>query len=649
MIHTLLFQPALSVAFTLTAFGLIIWPGYAVLHLLGLGRHRWEASALAGPSVTLALWIVVMSGAVWASIPLHRVSGPVWIVSFLLTTLGIGLRISVRRQLSAEPHDGRRRMLCWLIAIVLAIAAIPSTIHYGLGIFASSVCQDAWNYIAAADYFSHFARGVEGGLNPLDQYGSLFMNSRNASSVLLAHLASGLSVPTAEVISLYCLLVLFANCCALIAFASTVFGEFKQIVAFVLFAGFGVPLLIVTYGNFDQMLLLPLLPLVAALALKAGRGDSPISSGVAIGILFAASIFAYVEMAVLGLIVAATFIVAPGEKLRSNLLRAIGSLCVVIPVTAILTWPGMSSLAAFFVSQYSIAVQAGVRPGDGALANWLLRREFLNLHWFGALLALVSVLAAITASGAWFERKRWAVVVALLGVTGLISYFLFFEKYLYAVYKIASVNFWMVSFFTVAGAERVLRLVNQRSSIAFRLASSVALISAVLSIVLTSAVIETRLSANAIHQKGYREAATLAAVIGGTPTVLSVRDEAANQWAVFHLAAVPLLISPYRSTMGQPEVLPFMNRAKPIDLASVEFIITDHDEAIRSTVTGAHLIWDGQTYSLWKLDGGNWTVTAHGGLYNDAVDLRGLAEAQQSTRDLFLRQTLLRKSERDSR
>jgi hypothetical protein len=88
--------------------------------------------------------------------------------------------------------------------------------------------------------------------------------------------------------------------------------------------------------------------------------------------------------------------------------------------------------------------------------------------------------------------------------------------------------------------------------------------------------------------------------------------------------------------MGQPEVLPFMNRAKAFDLTSVQFIITDHDETIRSTVTGAHLIWDGQTYSLWKLDGGNWAVTAVDGVYNDTVHLNGLAEVQQSTASGFV-------------
>ena len=41
---------------------------------------------------------------------------------------------------------------------------------------------------------------------------------------------------------------------------------------------------------------------------------------------------------------------------------------------------------------------------------------------------------------------------------------------------------------------------------------------------------------------------------------------------VFRVAAVPPRLSPYRSRMGQPEVLPFMNRAKAIDATYVEFI-----------------------------------------------------------------------------
>src|ERR1700686_3119897 len=100
MIGTVLFQPLLSLLAALTAFMLMVWPGYALLHMLGHGRHRWPAAQFAGPAVTLALWIIVLSGAAWASIPLHRFSGPIWIASLLLASLGIALRLSVNRQIA---------------------------------------------------------------------------------------------------------------------------------------------------------------------------------------------------------------------------------------------------------------------------------------------------------------------------------------------------------------------------------------------------------------------------------------------------------------------------------------------------------------------------------------------------------------------
>src|SRR5258708_18140847 len=98
MMHDILFQPLLSIIALLSAFMLMIWPGYALLHMLGHGRHRWPAALFAGPAVTLALWIIVLSGSAWASIPLHRISGPVWISSLLLAVLGIAPPIFLKRQ-----------------------------------------------------------------------------------------------------------------------------------------------------------------------------------------------------------------------------------------------------------------------------------------------------------------------------------------------------------------------------------------------------------------------------------------------------------------------------------------------------------------------------------------------------------------------
>jgi hypothetical protein len=40
VVNYLLFQPALSGALALGSFVVMIWPGYALLHLFGFGRHR---------------------------------------------------------------------------------------------------------------------------------------------------------------------------------------------------------------------------------------------------------------------------------------------------------------------------------------------------------------------------------------------------------------------------------------------------------------------------------------------------------------------------------------------------------------------------------------------------------------------------------
>jgi hypothetical protein len=77
------------------------------------------------------------------------------------------------------------------------------------------------------------------------------MNTRNASSALLAHLAMELHVQADEVLSPFCLLVLFANCSALIAFARTAFEELRLTVSFVLIAGFVAPALIIYFSNLD--------------------------------------------------------------------------------------------------------------------------------------------------------------------------------------------------------------------------------------------------------------------------------------------------------------------------------------------------------------------------------------------------------------
>jgi hypothetical protein len=618
MLSASLFQPLPSAFIVLAAFFVMIWPGYALLHLLGHGRHRWSAALFAGPAVTLALWIIFLSGAAWASIPLRLVSGPVWIATLLLAALGIVLRISVNRQIAG---DDRPRLL-WLIAAVVPLLIMPATLHYGLGDFVNSTYPDAWSYVMVADYLSAVARGAEGGLSAAHQYASHLMNTRNASPAILAHLAIGLGgVKADQAMALFCLLALFANVSALIAFARTIFGRAEPAACLALLAGLGWPANIVFAGNFDQLLLLPLLPLIAALALRAGAGVRLWSASVVIGILGAAALFAYVELAFLGMVVAMAFVIPPDTGLRPAIGRAVLVCCIVVPIVVILTWPGFEALMHMLTSQYAMASGA-VRPGEGyfgGLASPLrlpaavsaVGGEFPHMRWSGLPWTIGAILCAVTLAGAWHERRRWSVILAFAVIVAAFIRFAYLEHYSYGAYKIVSVNIWMLGFLTVAGGIWLAGRVTPRLP---KRVTKAALIAAVLFVVtLDRTIVQAtvvRYKHNALEQTRYREALTIAAIVKDAPTLLSVRDDVANEWAVFYLSDPPLLIAPYRRYMAQAHVIPFMERAKAVDPSGIRYIVTDHSDAVRSPLTGARRVWDGQAYSLWSVDDPNWAIIA---------------------------------------
>jgi hypothetical protein len=623
VINYMLFQPTLSVALALACFAFMIWPGYALLHLMGFGRHRWPLAAFASAPLTLALWIIAMSGAAWASIPLAKFSTPVFILMVLLAALGIALRISVRRSIDIESSEQHyRRILLWLISALLPFVIMPTLFRFGLGIFANSTFADGWSYITIADYLEHVPRGTEGGLSPLHQYASHMMNVRNASAALLGHLSMLFGVQADEMLTLYSLIVLFANACALSAFAGTMFDRTRPATNFLLISGYVMPALVLYFANLDQLLLLPLLPLIATIAVKSATDGNMVRASVLLGIFLAAATYAYIEMAFLGGTIALSFMALPDERIRASLARVVIAAIIIIPVALLLTWPALSPLIDMLKGQYASAMMA-VRPGEGFFSDWFLP-AFTRSRMGGLLMCVSAVLFALVVTGSWTERRRWTVHLALAAVTALCLYFTFHEVYLYGTYKILSVNFWLLCFFAVAGGECAVTALQRASwsglGRLYNTAPSAVLVALIALVAFKS---QGGQHLNGLQQINYREAAEFTETIGSSPTLVSVRDDVANEWAVFYFSRAPAMINPYRTYMAQPHVLPFLARAKAVDLAGVRYIVTDHDSDIRSTVTGARLIRDGQIYSLWQVDGGDWTVTANGGVHNDRVYLSG--------------------------
>jgi hypothetical protein len=618
VVDYLLFQPALSVALSLTAFSLVIWPGYAVLHLLGLGHHRWVGAQFAGPAVTLALWIIVLSGAAWASIPLRVIFAQVWIATAILAAIGIVLWISVTWKIAFDRNPRRRTLwrrtlFLWALAAVLSLSVMPTTFNFGLGIFANSTSPDSWAYIAVADYLSTVARGTDGGLSSLHQFAAHLMTARNASSVLLAFLADGLGTRADQSMALFCIIVVFANASALIAFALTLFGDARAAAALLLLAGFATPAIVLHYGNFDQLLLLPLLPVTAALGFRAGNNINLRTTSFLIGILMAGAFLTYVELAVFGIAIAMSFLATPRTSLPLVLTRGAVIAAIAIPTFLLFASPGLIPLIAMLKGQFA-AASGDLRPGDQGPSSELISRlgllgalwsrttDFLSPQLIAAMLACGVASIALVAIGAWSERRRWASLLGLGAIALAASHFWFNEHYIYAVYKIVSVNFWMIGFFAVAGALLIQSRVQVFLPRQFRsVPTAVVSVFAALFVCIVTKASMHQFSIIGEQQQSRREALTIARTVGQSPTLLSVRDDLANEWAVFYLTETPLLINPYRGYMAGSHVIPYMDRAKSVDPSSVRYIVTDHNE--EAPVKGAVQIWDGSVYRLWETDG----------------------------------------------
>jgi hypothetical protein len=169
----------------------------------------------------------------------------------------------------------------------------------------------------------------------------------------------------------------------------------------------------------------------------------------------------------------------------------------------------------------------------------------------------------------------------------------------------------MLGFLTIAGGIGLAATAAPR--LPRRISVTVAVSAVLLLTVLDRTIVRAHLIGyrhNALEQPKYREALEISAIVADVPTLLSVRDDVANEWAVFYLSNPPLLIAPYRLYMAEAHVIPFMERAKAADPTAIQFVVTDRNDAIRAPVSGARRVWDGQAYSLWKIDNPNWAVIA---------------------------------------
>jgi len=118
-------------------------------------------------------------------------------------------------------------------------------------------------------------------------------------------------------------------------------------------------------------------------------------------------------------------------------------------------------------------------------------------------------------------------------------------------------------------------------------------------------------------------------IIGDSPVAVSIDDDFANAWAVYFLRDVPIHLTEYRHYMAQPHVVPLMQRARPVDLSTLRYVLTDGKKTgLLLSGRPYCLSWSGGPYFLWRMSGSNETSVLESTLRGfGPVDLVNLSES----------------------
>ncbi|MBV9358250.1 MAG: hypothetical protein JO023_22280, partial [Chloroflexi bacterium] len=227
-----------------------------------------------------------------------------------------------------------------------------------------------------------------------------------------------------------------------------------------------------------------------------------------------------------------------------------------------------------------------------------------------ARLVLGLVLTCSALVGVWLllKRREIATVVSLVLLAIGYGALLMRYAYPYGAYKILTTGWPLVAVCLVLGLEWIsCWLVRRQAWIRPELASGA-------TAVLLLAVVGLRVSAYDAENpiKTFRsygdELQRVSGIVGGQPLQLAVRNAQPDAWAVYYLRDANASLDLYTGYMGQPHVVPFMERARPLTPAPTQYILADGDATFAGN--GLQLVSAEGPYTLWTTPPDQWAVVA---------------------------------------
>ena len=616
-----------------------ILAGRGILRLIGVRIDPRRSVYLASPMV-LIFWTLFLGLGILNGFAVKNLYLAGWSLTLLMAVGGVW----------REDFGFLRKEWPSLVAVVLLPMCLMFTFFWG-GIttyLGGSFRPDGWSYIAYAEYLREYPKGIEGGLAPLYQYAAHLAGSRFIASALLAFFSplagSGGSAQAASGYFLAWTVFIFSSACMFLA-AVKELGKGWQLcyVSLCVFSGWMINLL--AANNYDNTLALSFLPAFAGVVHLIDPRDR--RWGIALAGLASATLYCYPEMSPLVLGGACLFLLQR-VLAGTNAIREWFSLllCVAI-LTAILVLPFFKDLVAFMMNQLSMAMgNVGTRPGEGFF-NELLNPQYRLIGFWGfggvdpfavskfgkawqygcTLLAIV--LSVMAAFGVFelFKRKEWALAttIAILFVGSLRM--IFHWAYSYGAYKFILLNWWGMSLAVLLAAGA---LISRLRVSKYRWGAKIAFTTVFLLFLFITGVrlvsVDTAIAQQSILP--FKQVEKIKNIVGDGPVSVAIDDDSANAWAVYFLREVPIYLAEYRHYMAQPHVVPLMQRARPIDLSTVHYILTDGKKtSLLLSGRPYSLSWSSGPFYLWKMSGSNETSILESTLRGfGSIDLVNLSE-----------------------
>ena len=586
-------------------FALILVVLFSGMGLLKLSRVKldWPSSIYLAPILTLSMWSLIIGYGVLRGYTVAELWRWGYLVTLVLAAYGLFSQFGRLKQLDISGI---------ILLALLPVALMFPYFLYGILSYMGSPAWDGWSHVAQGQALWTYPKEAEGGLAPLYQYAAHLSQNRFVAQALLGFLSplTGLPGDTKSASGLFLALCFFVFASSTLFFASSRrLGRPLSLV----YAGATLlsawMLNLLKANNYDNVMAISYLPAFAGIQAYLRHDD--FGQPVLLALLAAAQVYIYPEMTPLVLGFAVVFV---SQRIYAGKL---GSkkwglfLCAAAIMFLVFSLPTLTFSIKFFIQQFRTAsvTLLSSRPGQNmfpyllapynCMANMWglfvpvnvgLGIESIALNMVGF---LFSVLAVI---GMFYRVKQGDWTIALFVVTIWFGalFMILKENYDYGAYKILNMGWWASSFTVFAGVS-ILKA-RWRSAI-LQVAAAILLV-----FFLTSTGLQISRFNNIIYPKSvvyYEQVHDIKKIVMDKPVLVYIDDVYTNQWSVYFLRDLDILVHPYRGYMAQQHVIPFMDRARKPAVEKIAYVLTD--SRITTAISPKKPVWKAGKLTLWDV------------------------------------------------